>query len=197
LLPDFIIIGGQKCGTTSLFHYLREHPRVRAPTRKETHYFTTHFASQRLAWYRSLFPTLLHRLVDSRIRTFEASPGYLYNPYAADRIKNLLPNVKLIVSLRNPVDRAYSHYHHSVRIGKETLPFEQAIFKEDERVGSIKLRLEHDPGFFDRALNWYTYLSYGIYADYLKTGSKSFPRAAFSSSRVKRFSRMRRRRSSR
>src|SRR5690606_33886153 len=114
-LPDFIIVGAQKAGTTSLFHYLSEHPQIISPYKKEVHYFDgglnpeidTFKKGEK--WYRSNFP---RKPKSKSIKTFEASPLYLFNPLAPQRIKDLLPNVKLIILLRDPVERAISQYHH-------------------------------------------------------------------------------------
>ena len=117
-LPDFIIIGAQKSGTTSLYRFIVKHPAIAPATKKEVHYFSIWYKFGEL-WYRSHFPTNLSRYnfykrTNQKLLSGEASPVYLFYPVVPGRMKELLPDVKLIVILRNPVDRAYSHYHHSL-----------------------------------------------------------------------------------
>ena len=140
LLPDFLIIGTQRGGTTSLYNYLVEHPGIGAASIKEVHFFDTPHFKQGLAWYRGHFPSAFQRYYVERslkhgFVTGEASPYYLFHPHAPKRVAGLMPQMKLIVMLRNPVDRAYSHYHHEVAGGHEKLAtFEEAIACEDERL---------------------------------------------------------------
>lgn len=119
-LPDFLIIGTQKSGTSSLFHDLAQHPQVHAATHKEPQYFT-HNLARGEAWYRSFFP-----LASSPGITGEATPYYLFSSDAAVAARALVPRARLIVIMRNPVDRAYSQYNMQARHGD--LPsFEDAI----------------------------------------------------------------------
>jgi hypothetical protein len=138
LKPNFIIIGAQRCGTTSLYNYLTRHPSILPARVKEVHYFD--YKSYRgLLWYKANFPMLTHKLKryikQKTIITGEASPFYLYHPHAFKRIAQVLPNIKLIVILRNPVDRALSHYIHEVNnLKKEWLSFDKAIQMEEIRI---------------------------------------------------------------
>jgi hypothetical protein len=131
VLPDFLIIGAQKAGTTSLFHYLEQHPQMRSPLRKEIHYFSNNFA-EGVQWYRAHFP--LQRQLSRDQITFEASPSYLFNPLAPSRIAELTPKAKLIAILRDPAKRAISHYLHSKRHGREPLSIEDALAQEEQRL---------------------------------------------------------------
>lgn len=116
-LPDFLIIGGMKCGTTSLFKYLGQHPQLFSSTHKEIWYFShDEFYSRGEKWYRIHFPLLKDIPPDSQV--FEASPDYLFRPKAAQRVADLLPDIKLIALLRNPTERAISHYFHDVKKGR-------------------------------------------------------------------------------
>ena len=111
-LPDFVIIGAQRCGTSSLYSYLIEHPQIAPATRKELHYFDLNYAAGD-EWYRSQFPQFPDTPFDGRLTvTGEASPYYLFHPMAAERCASVVPDAKLIVMVRDPVERAYSHYHH-------------------------------------------------------------------------------------
>jgi len=127
-LPNFIIIGTAKGGTTSLFEYLSKHPRVFPPLRKQVKYFYYNYALG-FDWYQAHFP--LRRKLNSRQSiTGEATPNYMFRAEAIQRIAMALPNIKLIALLRNPVERAYSHYNYIQQVSKETLSFDDAINKE-------------------------------------------------------------------
>lgn len=127
-LPDFIIVGAQKAGTSSLFYYLSQHPELRVATQKEIHYYNYYrLRGKNLNWYRSFFPLML-----SSRKTGEASPYYLFDAAVPQRIKQDMPDVKLIMLLRNPIDRAYSAYNMNARRARDRFPtFEQAIANQD------------------------------------------------------------------
>jgi hypothetical protein len=178
-LPNFLILGAQKAGTTALYAYLRAHPAVLGPPWKEVSFFDRHFWRGD-AWYRGNFPSRL-RLRRARARTGveplvgEASPSYLFHPLAPERVAGLVPEAHLIALVRNPVDRALSHYQHEVALGREPLPFEQALEREDERMaGELELMLE--PRYFSHAWWNFTYLSRGRYAEQLERWLEFFPR---------------------
>jgi hypothetical protein len=185
--PDFLIIGAKRGGTTSLFNYLLRHPQV-APlfpaveNRKGVHYLDANF-SKGQAWYRSHFPTVLSRSVwtrgDRRILAGEASPYYLFHPHAARRARRQIPNAKLIVLLRNPVDRAYSHFKERRRNGVETLTFEEALEREPERLAGELARMERDPTYVSFAHEHFSYLSQGIYLPQLRAWLDHFPQDQF------------------
>lgn len=182
MLPDFIIIGAMKCGTTSLFRYLEGHPDFYAPKTKEIHYFDFKY-DKGLDWYRRQFPTKIRklkcRLRRRRLVTGEASPYYMYHPHACRRIAALLPGVKLIVLLRNPVDRAYSHYHNEIRHGRESLTFEQALELEPERLRGEVEKMVEDERYFSVHHGHHAYLARGIYVEQLKACRAYFPRDQF------------------
>ncbi len=181
LLPDFIIIGAQRCGTTTLYHSLVQHPQIAPALGKEVHYFDLEFAKG-VGWYRSNFITSLHRLYVEQVyrRSLlvgEASPYYIFHPHVPKRVAQLLPTAKLILILRDPVDRAYSHYYNEVRWGFETaLSFEEAIDLEEERLhGEIDKMLANEH-YYSYNHHHYTYLTRGIYVDQLERWLKFFPR---------------------
>ncbi len=126
MLPDFVIIGAQKGGTSSLYQYLAQHPDVGARPEKEVHYFGWAYGRGE-PWYRANFPTATYRvalrqaLTRRRILTGEATPYYLFHPRVPDGCARSCPRLDLIVLLRNPVDRAVSSYKHQVRQGRESL----------------------------------------------------------------------------
>jgi len=169
-LPDFLILGAQKGGTTALYAYLRWHPGITGPSWKEVSYFDRHYR-RGASWYRGHFPIGAgDRLVG------EASPGYLFHPLAPERVRATVPEAKLIALLRDPVDRALSHYHHEVALGREPLSFEEAIEAEPERTRGEEQRLVREPGYFSRRWWDYTYLARGRYAEQLERWFAVFPR---------------------
>jgi hypothetical protein len=177
VLPDFIVIGAQRSGTTSLFEYLIQHPQIVTPLYKEVRYFTDRYWLGPL-YYRACFPT---RWEMNRMRqsgpalTFDATPNYMFDPVAQERIKRKLPNVKLVAILRDPIDRAISQYRFSVQSNREPLPFEQAIAAEPERLK--RLPGESDAQYYNRkAIRVYSYTTRGHYASQLKNVIKLFGR---------------------
>lgn len=171
-LPDFVIIGAQKSGTTSLYHVLSQHPYVRPAARKELHYFSIFF-HRGLDWYRSCFPSPEQEAGRSTI-TGESSPYYLFHPHAPRRMAEALPQTRLIVLLRNPVDRAYSHYQMIANFGHEPLTFEEAIEAEEVRLSGEKAKMLDDGQYFSFAHQYFSYLAKGIYVDQLAYWSKFF-----------------------
>jgi len=161
-LPDFIIIGAQKAGTTSLFHYLNNHPDVGPAWRKEIHFFDRWY-SNGLDWYRAHFPLYAEATI-----TGEGSTNYLQHPDAPLRMRHCIPNAKLIVMLRNPVDRAYSQHQMNVRKGIETLSFEDALEAEP-------YRLQNQPDCLSTEWRVASYLTRGLYASQLQRWLDQFP----------------------
>ena len=157
--PDFVIVGAQRAGTTSLFRYLAAHPDVAVPGEKELHFFDLGFARGG-DWYRQQFP------VDGV--TGEATPYYLFHPHAPRRLAAALPVAKLIVLLRDPVERAVSHYKHEVATGFEPLAFEEAVAREEERLLGEAERLEADETYYSFAHQHWTYVARGRYAEQLE-----------------------------
>ncbi len=184
LLPDFIIIGGQRCGTTTLYNYLIRHPHVISTSLKEIHYFDLNYTRGTI-WYRTHFPLTLEKRYHSKrknspILTGESTPYYLFHPHVPQRVAALLPQVKLIVLLRNPIDRAYSHYHHAVRWQLETAPtFEAAIDQEAGRLATEWERLAADEHYYSYNHHHHAYLTRGIYAGQLQNWFDYFPRKQF------------------
>ncbi|NEQ74827.1 MAG: hypothetical protein F6K23_18340 [Okeania sp. SIO2C9] len=183
-LPSFIIIGAQKCGTTSLYNYVIEHPQILPASMKELHFFNwrskpgNRKTVEGVDWYLSQFPTIPN---GKNLITGEATPDYLVDPHTPQRMFNLLPDVKLIVLLRNPIDRAVSHYHHNRGISKkrEPLPFIKAIEKESERLNIEKEKLISDENYRSLFHRNYSYLERGIYIEQLEKWMSIFPREQF------------------
>ena len=180
ILPSFIIIGAQRCGTTSLYDYLSNHPQIIPSPVKELFYFDDYY-QRPIEWYKSFFPTekqkeKLERDLVARVITGEASPSYFFHPYAAKRIKETLPQVKLILVLRDPIERAYSHYNHIKRLNREPLSFEEALAKEVERITPDIEKLAKDEFYKADQRRDYSYLTRGYYAKQLTEWYKYFPK---------------------
>lgn len=177
--PDFMIIGGQKCGTTTFFSALVQHPDIFPPRKKEPNYFSYRF-HRRAAWYRAQFPactTKLWRRMQGRgFHTCEASTYYLFHPKTPARVHERLPDLKLIALLREPVSRAFSHYKHMCRIGAEDLPFEEALDAEDMRLEKEKGNDKTTDPYDTATYRNHTYLTRGIYIDQLLAWTKYFKR---------------------
>ena len=168
VVPDVIIPGVQKCGTSSLFAWMAQHPEVHGSIPKEVHYFDGGRAWARDdwplgdAWYRAHFPT--RGRVGNGI-AIEATPRYMLHPTAPERMASTLPDVRLIVLLRNPVERAISHYFHQKKRGREPLALLDALRAENERIG---LR---DDGTYPIDQDGWIHASYvlrGMYADQIE-----------------------------
>jgi hypothetical protein len=174
--PDFMIIGAQKCGTTSLFDYVSQHEFVLPPRKKEIRFFCQHW-ERGLLWYRWNFPKRsdLRRRV-SRAITGEASPDYLPHPDAPRRAAAVVPEARLVVVLRHPVDRAYSQYHWNMRLGTEDRDFEEAMVKDldlverERQCGTIEWTAQR---------NYHSYVLRSQYHPQLMRWFAYFPRSAF------------------
>jgi hypothetical protein len=173
-MPSVLIIGAQRSGTTSLFNYLAQHPDVRVPLGKEIHYFDLHYA-RGLAWYRGRFPYA--RRLRGGALTLDASPYYLLHPLAPERAAGLLPEVKLIALLRNPIERAVSHYQHEVRGGRESLSLPDALDAEAERTAGEEERVAREPGYYSFAHHRHTYQRRGLYLDQLQRWQRHYDRS--------------------
>lgn len=174
-LPDFIIIGAQKGGTSALNYYLADqHPSVLPASRKEVHFYDRNF-HRGLLWYRAHFP-LLVRLAGGRT-TGEASPYYLAHPHVPAHIAKTQPGVKLIALLRNPKTRAVSHYQFSVRRGREELPLKEALEREEERIADGWGRLLEDEGYDSTEYRFFSYKHRGRYAEQLRRYLQHFDRS--------------------
>jgi hypothetical protein len=181
LLADYLIIGAQRSGTTSLYKYLKQHPGIgRAFLGKEAHFFDANYTGD-LDAYRAHFPTRAYKWYVKLRRgldlvTGEASPYYLAHPHAPYRIAEALPGVKLIALLRDPVERAYSHYRHERALGFEDLSFEEAIKREPQRLAGELEKMRADPSYNSYSYMHHTYLTRGRYAEQLEIWYALFPK---------------------
>lgn len=180
MLPSFLIIGAQRAGTTSLYRYLMQHPAVLPVVlTKGAHYFDTEYAKG-LAWYRAHFPLRAHAtLLRSRfgvdVITGEGSPYYVFHPLAPGRVAETLPDVRLVLLLRDPVERAYSQHQHEVARGFEHLSFEKAIDLESERLAGERERLTADPTYRSFEHQHHSYLARGRYLEQILAWRERFP----------------------
>ena len=169
-LPDFLCVGAQKAGTTTLHDLLRRHPGAYVPERKETHFFSRHF-DQSLAWYARHFAT-----AQTGQSIGEVTPYYLFHPAAPARIAARLPLARVIVLLRDPVDRALSGYFHAQRHGMEPLPIDAAFAAEAGRLSDAERGLE-TPGVRNFAHEWHGYVARSRYDVQLARYRSLFPAA--------------------
>lgn len=182
-LPDFLLIGTKRGGTTSLYYDILKLPQVvtlfpsakRLPKANETkgvHYFDSHF-SKGERWYRSYMPSAssrrrAERALGKPVVVGEASPYYLFHPRAAERAAALVPDARLIVLLRDPVFRTYSHWKERRRSNAEVLGFAEALREEDYRLSGEEDRLREDSTYYSYAHEQQSYVSQSRYARALR-----------------------------
>lgn len=180
MLPSFIVIGGQRCGTTTIFKLLEDHPQVlRPPIEKGTDYFTFHY-DRSMDWYRSQFATSASRRLrpdkSAQAVSFEACTYYMFHPFALERIANDLPGIKLVAMLRDPVERAYSAYKHEFARGFEPeADFEHALKLEDDRLDGEIEKMAADPSYESFAHRHHAYRRRGQFAEQLERAYRLFP----------------------
>ena len=178
VLPNFFVIGGVRCGTTSLYHYLNQHNCIVKSAYDELGYFDDNFHLG-LNWYRSLFPSKSVKnkieFQHSKFLTYDVTPFYIYNPLVVDRIFNFSPNTKIIAALRNPIDRAYSNFYNRIRDdGVQKSTFEEMISSEIELIENTKQDMSNNTFLVD---TFYELdLARGFYAKQLELWFKKFPR---------------------
>tara|TARA_B100000029_G_C17570474_1_gene956439 strand:- start:743 stop:1579 length:837 start_codon:yes stop_codon:yes gene_type:complete len=175
VLPNFIIIGAAKSGTTSLYHYFNKHPSIMESLKKEIGYFDDNY-NLGVEWYRTWFPTKSFTekvtKINGKCLVYEASPGYFQKPWSIERIHNTLPDIKLILVLRNPVDRTYSHYQHSTRRGIKTkTSFRELLDRDFKKFEKIR-EDNYDEYFRDFVLS--TYIGPSIYVKLVEEWMKVF-----------------------
>jgi len=159
-LPNFLIVGAAKSGTTTLAQHLRHHPDVFMAPGKEIHYFDDNF-NKGLEWYQAHFSEATNQRAIG-----EATPMYMYLEEGPQRMAGVLPEARLLAILRNPVDRAYSHYWHERGRKREKLEFADAIAAERERLATG----DH------HSLHYYSYMDRGRYLRQLQRACQYYPR---------------------
>lgn len=181
MLPRFIVAGAPKCGTTALYFYLLSHPQVAGPSQNEMGFFSQNY-EHGLDWYRSHFPIKMvtswrARYSGKEIITGEHTPAYVMHPLAAQRMADTLPDVRLIILLRDPVERAYSHYQHEFRCGHENLCFRDAIAMEPQRTAQELDRMRSELGYRGPEYVRHAYLDQGKYRPKLEQFFRHFDRS--------------------
>jgi hypothetical protein len=182
-LPDFVIAGAGKSGTTSLWQYLAEHPNVASSTIKEVHFFNRNF-HRGINWYRAHFP--LATVSDSqgagiaRKITGDATPSYLYHPLVPERLAAVIPNVKILLLLRNPVDRTFSHYQLKIKRRQEKRAFDEAIESQLLAIADTNAKIANGPqdasGVVD---NRFPYIDHSLYINHILRWERFFPSSQF------------------
>jgi hypothetical protein len=176
-LPGAIVIGTQKGGSSSMYRYLLQHPQYfGAINTKEVHFFDYRY-DKGLAWYQAMFP--LRRELPPGAITGEATPFYLFHPLVPQRVAESLPEARFIVLLRDPVERALSHYYHNVRRGRERRPIVEAFDAEAAMIADEKARLEKGEMFKPEAYRHFSYTERGLYAVQLERWFACLPRERF------------------
>lgn len=168
--PEFLIVGAQKAGTSSLYNFLKLHPQVQMPRVKEIHYFDNNY-SKGLDFYKSYFPLKINKRI-----TGEASPYYLFHPLVPQKVFNSFPAMKIIVILRSPVSRAISHYKHNVRLGIEKRSLLECFDfnKEYELIKNEEIKIKNGAIDYSFIHQHYSYLSRGFYSAQLNNWMNCF-----------------------
>ena len=168
MTPSFLIAGAQRCATTSVFRMLAQHPEVHAPAlNKGIHFFDTADMFRRgMRFYMGHFP--LRRPGTTSGITGEGSPYYIFHPLAVGRIAAALPDTKLVVLLRDPVERAFSAYKQEFKRGFETLGFADALRAEARRLDGEEERIVTDENYQSFSHQHHAYVARGRYAGQLE-----------------------------
>lgn len=180
LEPSFLIIGAARSGTTSLYEYLIQHPQVLPAAGKEVYFFDKKF-HKGINWYKSFFPFKWKKskLKNLKPITGEATPRYLHYPHCPKRVHSFFPKIKLIVLLRDPIDRAFSHYQMEREHEHESLSFEKSIEEEDLRIKNELKRMIKNENYYSVDFYRKSYKTRGIYVTQLQNWFKYFPREQF------------------
>ena len=179
VLPNFFVIGPGRTGTTSLYHYLDQHPCITKSAYDELGYFDDNFHLG-FNWYRSLFPTkFTQQKVESKYKkflTYDVTPGYIRRPWAARRISSYFPNTKLIAVLRNPVDKTYSHYNMGVNEGNEKRSFEEVIKYDLKQLENFSDSYSKKSDDYFKNVVENSFVARGFYLEQLDIWFKLFPK---------------------
>lgn len=174
LSPNFFVLGAQKGGTTSLYAYLVQHPRVFSII-KEIHYYDYNY-HHGMRWYKANFPLRSAAKGAADPLSFDVSPYYLYHPLVPARVAQDYPNTKLVALLRNPIERAYSHYQHNIKSTVESLSFPEAVHQEPERLRGEAEKMRANPRYYSYNHRYFSYVERGIYADQIARWWQHFPK---------------------
>jgi Sulfotransferase domain len=176
--PTYLVIGAQKAGTSSLHHYLSQNPAVLTARVKEVQYFTKYYARGE-AWYRAQFPLVTHehavrRRLGVSPAVGEATAACLFDPRSPERVHAFDPEMKLIALIRDPIERAYSHFQMELRWGRETGTFEEALDREETELPGVLERLRTNPSVGVSSGLGRSYVARGLYVDQLERWLRLF-----------------------
>jgi len=175
VLPECFIIGVVRSGTTSLYHYLGQHPCIGPSAYDEIGYFDENYHLG-INWYKSLFPTKFTRdkiiKKHGKFLTYDVTPFYIYNPLVTRRIFESFPQAKIISNLRNPIDRAYSNYIIMLQDGDTTKTFEEIVKMEMDEIDKSKSKLNDESYIVD--IFYENLLARGFYANQLEVWFEKF-----------------------
>lgn len=182
-MPDFLLIGTKRGGTTSLYYDLLKVPQIvplfpsarylpKANETKGVHFFDSNY-HRGLRWYRSYMPTersreRAQRRIGRPVIVGEASPYYLFHPLAAERAHAAVPDAKLLLLLRDPVQRTYSHWKERRRSNAEPLDFDAALAAEEGRLAGEEQKLIDDPRYYSYAYEQQSYVAQSRYVRALR-----------------------------
>jgi len=179
VLPDFLVIGVGRSATTTLHHNLSKNPCLFSAAYDEIGFFDENFHLG-LNWYRSFFPTksLKNKTIKNNnfFMSYEVTPSYIRKPWVARRIKEILPNVKLIAILRNPVDRTYSHYNMAVNEGNEKRSFEEVIKYDLKQLENFSDSYSKKSDDYFKNVVENSFVARGFYLEQLDIWFKLFPK---------------------
>jgi hypothetical protein len=175
VLPECFVIGVVRSGTTSLYHYLGQHPCIGPSAYDEIGYFDENYHLG-INWYKSLFPTKFTRdkiiKKHGKFLTYDVTPFYIYNPLVTRRIFESFPQAKIISNLRNPIDRAYSNYIIMLQDGDTTKTFEEIVKMEMDEIDKSKSKLNDESYIVD--IFYENLLARGFYANQLEVWFEKF-----------------------
>jgi hypothetical protein len=172
--PDFLVIGSKRCGTTSLYEYLGEHPCIKKSSHDHIGFFDDNFHLG-INFYKSFFPTIFEKIIfqikNGMYLNYDVTSTYIHNTTTSKRVFETLPKIKIIAIIRNPIDRAYSEYNVNKEINPKIEPFEIFVEKEIEEISNKE---ESENNRFLSNKN--KYLERGLWFEQLEPWFKLFPK---------------------
>ena len=175
-LPDFLVIGGKRCGTTTLFEFLRQHQMIAEPVIDHMGFFDDNY-SIGINYYKSFFPIKTEET--AKKLDYDVTTSYLTSPFVAERVAKEIPNVKIIVLLRNPTSRAWSDYNASQTKDASEEEFQTYIDDELQKLEASDFEEKVSKNDYNMSEPFSNFIKKGLYAVYLKKWLKLFPRKNF------------------
>ena len=175
-LPDFLVIGGKRCGTTTLFEFLRQHQMIAEPVIDHMGFFDDNY-SIGINYYKSFFPIKTEET--AKKLDYDVTTSYLTSPFVAERVAKEIPNVKIIVLLRNPTSRAWSDYNASQKKDASEEEFQTYIDDELQELEASDFEEKVSKNDYNMSEPFPNFIKKGLYSVYLKKWLKLFPRKNF------------------